>query len=181
MKNYFKLFLIKSKSSRIIFFMILFGALCSFSTYAQVKTITGTITDEIGTPLPGANVIETGTLNGTTADFDGKYTIQVEDGASLSCSYIGYKTVVMVVTNQTKVDFQLNPDLQQLDDVVVIGYGSVQKKDLTGSVAILKMDKLTEAPVANFDEALAGRVAGVQVSAGNGEPGSGLDIVIRGG
>ena len=161
--------------------MILFGALCSFSTYAQVKTITGTITDEIGTPLPGANVIETGTLNGTTADFDGKYTIQVEDGASLSCSYIGYKTVVMVVTNQTKVDFQLNPDLQQLDDVVVIGYGSVQKKDLTGSVAILKMDKLTEAPVANFDEALAGRVAGVQVSAGNGEPGSGLDIVIRGG
>ncbi|WP_081997663.1 SusC/RagA family TonB-linked outer membrane protein [Wocania ichthyoenteri] len=181
MKNHFKLFLTKPKGSRIILLMILCGALCSFSTYAQVKNITGTITDEIGVPLPGANVVETGTLNGATTDFDGKYSIQVNEGASLSFSYIGYKTVVVAITNQTKVDIKLNPDLQQLDDIVVIGYGSVQKKDVTGSVATVKMDKLTEAPVANFDEALAGRVAGVQVSAGGGEPGAGMDIVIRGG
>ncbi|MDO5980168.1 SusC/RagA family TonB-linked outer membrane protein [Flavivirga spongiicola] len=181
MKNHFKLFLTKPKSNKIMFLMILCVALCSFSTYAQVKTITGTITDEIGIPLPGANVIETGTLNGITTDFDGKYSIQINQKSSLTFSYVGYKTVVVTITDQENIDIKLNPDLQQLDDVVVIGYGSVQKKDVTGSVATVKMDKLTEAPVANFDQALAGRVAGVQVSAGGGEPGAGMDIVIRGG
>ena len=181
MKNHLKLFSTQPKSNKIVFLMVLFVALCSFSTNAQVKTISGTITDEVGLPLPGANVLETGTLNGVTTDFDGKYTIQIKTGSSLTFSYIGYKTIETAVANQTTMNISLNPDLQQLDDVVIIGYGSVQKKDLTGSVASVKMDKLTEAPVANFDEALAGRVAGVQVSSGNGEPGSGLNIVIRGG
>ncbi|MFD1616291.1 SusC/RagA family TonB-linked outer membrane protein [Gelatiniphilus marinus] len=181
MKNHFKLFLTKPKLSKMLPLATLFIALCSFSANAQVKTITGIVTDEIGMPLPGANVLETGTLNGATTDFDGKYTIQITSGASLTFSYVGYKTQVIVVTDQTKIDLVLKPDLQKLDDIVVIGYGSVQKKDLTGSVATVKMDKLTEAPVANFDEALAGRVAGVQVSAGGGEPGAGMDIVIRGG
>ncbi|WP_418603596.1 SusC/RagA family TonB-linked outer membrane protein [Hwangdonia sp.] len=181
MKNHLKLFLTKPKRSSLLLLMILCGVLCSFSTYAQVKTISGAITDEIGLPLPGVNVLETGTLNGVTTDFDGKYSIQVNTGGSLTFSYVGYKTQVVAITEKTKIDLSLKPDLQQLDDIVVIGYGSVQKKDLTGSVATVKMDKLTEAPVANFDEALAGRVAGVQVSAGGGEPGSGMDIVIRGG
>ena len=181
MKNHFKLFLTKPKRGKILLLSVLFTALSSFSAYAQEKTITGTITDEIGMPLPGANVLETGTLNGATTDFDGKYSIQVNSGGSLTFSYVGYKTQIVAITDQAKIDLSLKPDLQQLDDIVVIGYGSVQKKDLTGSVATVKMDKLTEAPVANFDEALAGRVAGVQVSAGGGEPGSGMDIVIRGG
>lgn len=165
----------------IIMVLVFFGALCSFTSYAQVKTITGVVTDEIGLPLPGVNVTETGTLNGGTTDFDGNYAIEVKQGATLSFSYIGYKTVTIIIDNQSKLDVKLNPDLQQLDDIVIIGYGSVKKKDLTGSVASVKMDKLTEAPVANFDEALAGRVAGVQVSSGDGEPGSGLNILIRGG
>ncbi|MFB9058252.1 SusC/RagA family TonB-linked outer membrane protein [Mariniflexile ostreae] len=181
MKNHFKLFSIKPKSNKIVFLMVLFVALCSFSTHAQVKTITGTITDEVGLPLPGANVLEKGTLNGTTTDFDGKFSIKVKSKAFLTFSYIGYKTIEKPIDNQSIMNVTLEPDLQQLDDVVIIGYGSVQKKDLTGSVASVKMDKLTEAPVANFDEALAGRVAGVQVSSGGGEPGSGMNIVIRGG
>ncbi|WOD42870.1 SusC/RagA family TonB-linked outer membrane protein [Hwangdonia lutea] len=181
MKNHLKLFLTNPKRSRMLLLMILCGVLCSFSTYAQVKTITGVVTDEIGLPLPGVNVLETGTLNGVTTDFDGKYSIQINSGSSITFSYVGYKTQVVSITDQNKIDLSLKPDLQQLDDIVVIGYGSVQKKDLTGSVATVKMDKLTEAPVANFDEALAGRVAGVQVSAGGGEPGAGMDIVIRGG
>lgn len=181
MKNYLRQFFAKPTRHRVMLLLILFGAFSSFSANAQAKTITGTITDEIGMPLPGANILETGTLNGTTTDFDGKYTIQVKQGGTLSYSYIGYKTVEIVITDQTTVDVKLDPDLQQLDDVVVIGYGSVQKKDLTGSVATVKMEKLTEAPVPNFDEALAGRVAGVQVSANSGEPGAGANIVIRGG
>ena len=181
MKNHLKLFSTQPKSNKIVFLMVLFVALCSFSTDAQVTTVKGIITDEVGLPLPGANILETGTLNGVTTDFDGQYSIQLKTGGSLTFSYIGYKTIIKVVSNETTMNISLNPDLQQLDDVIIIGYGSVQKKDLTGSVASVKMDKLTEAPVANFDEALAGRVAGVQVSSGNGEPGSGLNIVIRGG
>ena len=181
MKNHFKLFLAKPKNNKIVRSIILCVALCSFSTFAQVKTLTGTITDEIGLPLPGVNVVETGTLNGTTTDFDGKYSIKVNQGGTLTFSYLGYKPSVIVVGEETTINTSLIPDLQQLENVVVIGYGTVQKKDLTGSVATVKMDKLTEAPVANFDQALAGRVAGVQVSAGNGEPGSTLDITIRGG
>ncbi len=161
--------------------MVVFGVLCSYTTNAQIKTISGVVLDEIGLALPGANVTEAGTVNGTTTDFDGNYSIQVKEGASLSFSYLGYKAKVVTIGNQSILDVSLDPDLQQLDDVVVIGYGSVKKKDLTGSVATVKMDKLTEAPVANFDEALAGRVAGVQVGAGGGEPGNGLNILIRGG
>lgn len=181
MKNHFKLISTKPYSKTFVFLLVMFVTLCSFTTHAQVKTITGTITDEVGLPLPGVNILETGTMNGVISDFDGNYSIQTQQGASLTFSYIGYKTAVEKVGNQTTISLSLNPDLQQLDDVVIIGYGTVQKKDLTGSVALVKMDKLTEAPVANFDEALAGRVAGVQVSSGGGEPGAGMDIVIRGG
>jgi TonB-linked SusC/RagA family outer membrane protein len=181
MKNYFKEILTKPTRSGILVLMVLFGALCSFSGYAQAKTITGVVTDEVGLPLPGVNVVETGTLNGASTDFDGKYAIQVKQGGSLTFSYIGYKATEIVITNQSTVDVKLDPDLQQLDDVVVIGYGTVAKKDLTGSVSSVKMNKLTEAPVINFDQALAGRVSGVQVSTNSGEPGAAATIVIRGG
>ncbi|MDD7887836.1 TonB-dependent receptor [Flavivirga sp. 57AJ16] len=181
MKNHFKKKLTKPMRPIIIVIMFFFGALFSFAGYAQVNTVTGVVTDEVGLPLPGVNVTETGTLNGVTTDFDGAYAMSIEQGASLSFSYIGYKTVTIVITDQSKLDINLKPDLQKLDDIVIIGYGAVKKKDLTGSVATVKMDRLTEAPVANFDEALAGRVAGVQVSSGDGEPGNGLNIIIRGG
>lgn len=178
MKNHF---LTKPKGIKIVLMMILFGVFCSFSTYSQVKTVTGTITDEVGFPLPGANILETGTQNGATTDFDGNYSIQVTPSSTLTFSYLGYKNAIIEVKEQTLISISLKPDLQQLDAVVVVGYGTVRKKDITGSVASVKMDKLVEAPVANFDQALAGRVTGVQVSTGSGEPGQSSQIVIRGG
>lgn len=166
---------------KVVFFIFLFSTLFSMSVLAQVKTVSGTVLDEIGMPLPGANILETGTTNGTTTDFDGNYTIKAGSNATLTFTYVGYKTQVVAVGSKNKIDVTMEPDMQQLEETVIIGYGSVQKKDLTGSVATVNMGQLTEAPVANFDEALAGRVAGVQVSATGGEPGSGMDIVIRGG
>ncbi len=181
MKKHFKLLLTQPKNKKLIVFMLLCMALSSVRTYAQVKTVTGVITDEVGLPLPGANVLEKGTQNGATTDFDGRYSIKAMPNSKLVISYIGYKTIEVAVGGQTTINASLAPDMQQLDDVVVVGYGTVRKKDLTGSVASVKMEKLIEAPVANFDQALAGRVAGVQVNSTSGEPGSGMEITIRGG
>ena len=153
----------------------------TLNTQAQTKIITGIVKDEIGSPLPGVSVSETGTLNGVSTDFDGKYSINTKVGSTLTFGYLGYKSIVKTVGKENIINVTLNPDIENLDEIVVIGYGSVQKKDLTGSVAIVNMEKLTEAPVVSFDKALAGRVAGVQVSGGSGEPGTGGNIVIRGG
>lgn len=181
MKYHISLFLKKSKIEKNILLFLFFILVGSFNAQAQIKTVSGVVTDEIGSPLPGVSVVETGTLNGNSTDFDGKYSIKVKEGSSLTFAYLGYKSVVKIVGKENTINVSLKPDVENLDEIVVIGYGSVQKKDLTGSVATVKMDKITEAPVANFDQALAGRVAGVQVSGGSGEPGSGMNIVIRGG
>lgn len=176
MLNFRNVFVLKSTFS-----LFLLCTFYSFSLTAQVKTISGTVTDELDLPLPGVNISETGTLNGVTTDFDGNYTIKVKEGGSLTFSFVGYKTKEIQISEQEVLDVGLKPDLQQLENVVVVGYGTVQKKDVTGSVANVDMEKLTEAPVVNFDKALAGRVAGVQVNASNGEPGSEMNITIRGG
>lgn len=180
MKIQMKVFLTKLKIYRVPLLVVLCICLGNNTTYAQIKTISGTITDEIDAPLPGATIVEKGTKNGVTSDFDGNYSIQATEGATLVISFIGYKTLEIIVSGQTTLDLQLEPDFNQLEEAVVIGYGSVQKKDLTGSVASVKMDQLTDAPVANFQQALGGRVTGVQVSSGTGEPGEGLSITIRG-
>ncbi len=182
MKNQSKMQMTKpSIGGSVVFLLLLCSTLFSTSAFAQVQPIKGTVLDEIGMPLPGANILETGTKNGVTTDFDGKYSLQVKKGATLTVTYIGYKAQVFTVGNQSTLNINMEPDLQQLDDIVIIGYGSVQRKDLTGSVATVNMDKLTEAPVVNFDQALAGRVSGVQVSTDSGEPGASANIVIRGG
>lgn len=178
MKNHIKT---KSKRNKIILFLFLLVTLSITNTYGQIKTVSGVVSDEVNTPLPGVSVMETGTLNGTTTDFDGKYSINVKKGSSLTFRYLGYKETVKIVGKENTINVSMKPDIESLDEIVVIGFGTVQKKDLTGSVATVKMDKITEAPVVSFDKALAGRVAGVQVSGGTGEPGSGGDIVIRGG
>lgn len=181
MKNHIKLFINKTRINKMFLCLFVFSVLGVLSTHGQIKTVSGIVTDEINTPLPGVSVYETGTVNGVTTDFDGKYSLQVKVGTSITFGYLGYKQLVKIVGKGNVLNVSLLPDVQSLEEIVVIGYGSVQKKDLTGSVASVKIEKLNEAPVASFDQALAGRVAGVQVSSGSGEPGSGLDIVIRGG
>ena len=166
MKHHINSFFKKTKIDKSLFLFLFFVLMSTLNTQAQTKIITGIVKDEIGSPLPGVSVSETGTLNGVSTDFDGKYSINTKVGSTLTFGYLGYKSIVKTVGKENIINVTLNPDIENLDEIVVIGYGSVQKKDLTGSVAIVNMEKLTEAPVVSFDKALAGRVAGVQVSGG---------------
>ena len=145
------------------------------------QTITGTISDESGTPLPGANILEKGTTNGTQADFDGNFSIEVADNnAILVVSYIGFTTKEVSINDQSNIAVILNEDAAGLDEVVVVGYGSMKKSDLTGSVASIKGDKLLETPIISVDQGLQGKIAGVQITQGSGQPGSAPRIRIRG-
>ncbi|MEM1134505.1 MAG: TonB-dependent receptor [Bacteroidota bacterium] len=130
--------------------------------------------------LPGVSILVKGTSIGTTTDFEGKYSLSVTSGAILQYSYIGYQTTEIEVGNQNVIDISLIADLEQLEEVVVVGYGTQQRKDLTGSISSVKGEEIKNMPSRNLAEALQGRVAGVQVTQSGGRPGNGADIVIRG-
>lgn len=142
-------------------------------------TVTGTVTDSDGTPLPGASVVEQGTTNGTQTDFDGNYTIDVASGATLMISYIGYSTQLISVDGRSTINVTMADDASQLDEVVVTGYGTQTRGQITGSVVSVDMDEALKAPTVNAAEALAGRVSGVTVIT-NGNPGATPKINIRG-
>ena len=164
--------------------LLLFGLLLFFTANinAQNKTITGTVTDgDLGGPLPGVTILVKGTAQGTSSDFDGNYTIDVAANATLVFSYIGYKTQEINVAGKTTINAVLETDTAALDEVVVIGYGSVKKSDLTGSVVSIGGDDLKEQPISNVAEALTGRLAGVQVVSAEGSPDAEINIRIRGG
>ncbi len=142
-------------------------------------TISGTVTDDTGAPLPGANVLERGTSNGTQTDFDGNFTITAASDAVLVFSYIGFATQEINVDGQSTINVQMAEDFSQLSEVVVLGYASQTRGDLTGSVASVDIAEATKAPIVNAAEALEGRVTGVTVvNAGN--PGAAPKINIRG-
>ncbi|MEM6643302.1 MAG: TonB-dependent receptor [Bacteroidota bacterium] len=145
--------------------------------------ITGKVKDEDSDEgIPGVTVLVDGTNNGTITDVDGNFTlVDVADNATLNVSYIGFKTQRISVNGQTSFDITLEVDISDLEEVVVVGYGSQLKRDLTGSVGSVKAEDLVVAPTPNFDQALAGRIAGVSVTASDGTPGSNANIVIRGG
>ncbi|MGS2761560.1 SusC/RagA family TonB-linked outer membrane protein [Sinomicrobium sp. M5D2P9] len=144
------------------------------------QTITGIITDENGVPLAGATIIEKGTTNGATTDFDGNFSIDVEDDAFLQVSYLGYKTQEISVNGRSVINIQLIPDAAQLDDVVVVGYGTQKKTDITGSIGSVKQEDFNKGIVTNPGQLLQGKVAGVNVSTVSGEPGASQDVIIRG-
>ncbi|MEO9893469.1 TonB-dependent receptor [Aurantibacter sp.] len=151
------------------------------TTKVQSFVITGLVTDENGTPLPGANIVEKGTVNGVTADFDGNFNLDLTDGnAVLVISYLGFATQEVPVNQQTNVSVRLKEDAAGLEEVVVVGYGSVKKSDLTGSVASIASEDLVAFPVVDAAQALQGRAAGVLVQSTNGAPGSDYSIQIRG-
>ena len=143
------------------------------------STVTGTIIDDAGVPLPGASVVEKGTTNGTQTDFDGNYTIEVSDDATLIISYIGYSSREVAVSGQSTINVTLSEDASQLDEVVVTGYGTQTRGQITGSVVSVDMDEALKAPTVNAAEALNGRVSGVTVIT-NGNPGATPKINIRG-
>lgn len=144
------------------------------------QTVSGTITDEDGIPLPGATVMEKGTANGTTTDFDGNYTIEVDGDAVLVASYIGYISQEVNVNGRSTITIQLNSDVTQLEDVVVVGYGVQKKSDVTGSIASIKSENFNQGVVANPGQLLQGKLAGVNVTNVSGEPGASQNIIIRG-
>jgi TonB-linked SusC/RagA family outer membrane protein len=144
-------------------------------------TISGKVRDVKGQPLPGVNVTVRGTSLGTTTNNEGNYNLsKVDENATLEFSYIGYRTQQAVVNKRSVINITLIENPSVLDEVIVTGYTTTARKDLTGAVGTVNITDLQKAPVASFEEALAGRVAGVQVSSQSGRPGSAIDIVIRG-
>ncbi len=151
----------------------------SAASWSQT-TVSGVVLDETDMTLIGVNVMEKGTTNGTITDFDGNFSLSVKNKeAVLVFSYIGYQTVEMQAST-SPMKIIMKEDSKALDEVVVIGYQDVRQKDLTGSVSKANVEDILKAPVASFDQALAGRIAGVNVSSGEGMPGGTMNIVIRG-
>ncbi|MFY0714937.1 TonB-dependent receptor [Seonamhaeicola sp. NFXS20] len=147
----------------------------------QTYRISGEVKDEAGLPLPGTNVIEKGTNNGVTTDFDGKFSINVaNENAILSISYIGYEPVELPVKGKHNVSIILKENLALLDEVVVIGYGEVRRQDLTGAVSSVKAEENVSRQYNSVDMMLQGRAAGVQVSSNAGNPGQSINVNIRG-
>ncbi|MBO0353354.1 TonB-dependent receptor [Muricauda ruestringensis] len=142
-------------------------------------TITGTVVDNFGTPLPGTNVIVKGTTNGTQTDFDGNYSITAASDATLIFSYVGFKTIEIPVNGNSTMDVTMQEDAAALDEVVVTGYGTQTRGELTGSVGTVDVAEATKTPVVNAAEALQGRVSGVTIT-NNGQPGSAPVVRIRG-
>jgi len=155
--------------------------------YAQSGSLQGKIVDENGQPLIGANVVVKGTTNGTITNIDGIYLIQkVPVGSqTILCSFIGFanieQTVVIQDGKTSTLDFTLIEDITSLDELVVIGYGTVKKSDATGSVVAIKSEDFNQGALATPDQLITGKVAGVQITSGGGAPGSGQTIRIRGG
>jgi TonB-linked SusC/RagA family outer membrane protein len=145
-----------------------------------VKTITGTVTDERGDPLIGANVMEKGTSNGMITDMDGYFTLVVKSDAVIQISYIGYIAQEERIGDRDRITVSLKEDTQNLHEVVVVGYGTMRKSDLTGASASVKSDVLLQRTVTSVNQALSGKAAGVNIAANSGRPGGRTTVRIRG-
>ncbi|WP_195407340.1 SusC/RagA family TonB-linked outer membrane protein [Bacteroides congonensis] len=159
--------------------VLLVGLFLSIGAFAQQIAVKGHVKDTTGEPVIGANVLVKGTTNGTITDFDGNFMLNVPKDAILSVSFVGYKTAE--VKAAPTVMITLEDDSQVLDAIVVIGYGSVKKNDMTGSVTAIKPDKLNKGLITNAQDMMTGKIAGVSVVSKGGAPGAGATIRIRGG
>ncbi|MFS4417405.1 SusC/RagA family TonB-linked outer membrane protein [Maribacter sp. 2307ULW6-5] len=165
----------KNAKGKYLFMLFVLGSLCS---WAQ-QTVSGTVSDSEG-PLAGASVVVKGTTKGVSTDFDGNFSIQANPEDTLIISYIGFTAQEIVVGDQTQINVVLESG-NKLDEVVVIGYGTQRKSDLTGSVASVSSEDITQVPASRVDQVLQGRAAGVQVTQASGAPGAGTTIRVRGG
>ena len=157
---------------------ILFLLFLSLGAFAQ-QSVSGLITDSSGTPLPGVNVIIQGTNIGVSSDFDGNYQINVDNGQILVFSYIGYDSVELTV-NGANQDVKMTESDSELDEVVVIGYGTVRKKDLTGAVDLVTEKNFAKGSVVSPQQLIRGKVAGVSIVSNSGAPGDDSNVLIRG-
>ncbi|GAA4964157.1 TonB-dependent receptor [Algibacter aquimarinus] len=164
------------KKLKLLLIAFFIGAL---SIFAQ-DNVSGVVTDEQNVPIPGVNVLVKNTSTGTATDFDGNYQIKANNGDVIVFSYLGFQTFEVTYAGQSPLDVQLSEDTAKLDEVVVIGYGSVKRKDLTGAVASIGSDEVVEQRKTDVAQALQGRLAGVDVRTLNNKPGAPLSINIRG-
>jgi TonB-linked SusC/RagA family outer membrane protein len=147
----------------------------------EQRVVTGLITDNFGSPLPGATIIEVGTNNGTTSDFDGNFSIALEnDDASLQISFIGFVSQTVNIGDSNIINVQLSPDESSLDEIIVTGYGTTRKGDITSSISVLDLDGVGEKAITDVGQILQGRSAGVRVVQGSGKPGASPTVFIRG-
>jgi len=167
----------KTKFNVILTLLLAFVVQVSF---AQEKTISGTVTDESGLTLPGVNIQVKGTATGTQTDFDGKYSIKANTGDVLIFTYLGLKTQDIKVATSNTINVTMTEDASVLDEVVVVGYGVQKKKEVTGSIASISGGDLAGLVTPSFESQIAGRAAGVQVTTNNGIIGEAPRIRIRG-
>ena len=147
---------------------------------AQDTQVSGTILDETGMPLPGVSILLKGTTRGTTTDLDGKYSIAAPADGVLVFSFIGYNNIEETVGSRSKIDLTLTPDVSNLDEVVVVGYGTQKKSQLTGAISSVGNKEIQELPITDARQALQGRAAGVDVVQPGSKPGSAPQVRIRG-
>lgn len=147
---------------------------------AQDTQVSGTVVDETGTPLPGVTILLKGTTRGTTTDLDGKYSISAPANGVLVFSFIGYNNVEETVGSRSKIDLALTPDVSNLDEVIVVGYGTQKKSQLTGAISSVGNKEIQELPITDARQALQGRAAGVDVVQPGSKPGSAPQVRIRG-
>jgi TonB-linked SusC/RagA family outer membrane protein len=160
--------------------LTIFLVMMSMVVFSQEKTITGKLTNEAGTALLGATISIKGQRKGTISDFDGNYSLKTKVGDVLVFASLGSDTKRITVGSTNVIDVVLKKSESQLDEVVVVGYGTVKKSDLTGSVSSIKAEDIVKSGSVGLEQAIAGRAAGVVVTSGSGEPGAGASIRIRG-
>ncbi|MFD0990158.1 SusC/RagA family TonB-linked outer membrane protein [Mariniflexile jejuense] len=164
------------------YYFLLLGILFYLPNYAQnVSSVKGTVTDETGVPLPGVSIIIKNTTKGTATDFDGNFSINANSKDILVFSFLGFKTQEISVSGKSTINISLVTDSSQLDEVVVIGYGSTTRRDVTGAISSVTGEKLAAVPVPDAAQALQGKLPGVNVTTQDGRPGANISIRVRGG
>ena len=164
-----------------MFFSALLAVLSIGIAHAQGKSVSGTVLDGTGMSVIGASVMVKGTGNGTITDMDGKFVLSnVPEDATLEISFVGYKSQHLSVKGKTTFNVTLEEDTEMLDEVVVVGYGTVKKANVVGSIAKVNAEAIEDRPVTRVEQALQGQMAGVSVRSTSGAPGSDITINVRG-
>lgn len=164
---------------KLLFTLSVTLSLC-LASFAQQVQVTGTVKDNAGNPVAGATILVEGTTNGTTSNADGSYSISAASDATLLVSFIGYQSQKLAIAGKTRIDIVLKEDSQAIDDVIVVAFGTAKKEAFTGSAAVIKSDDIVKSQQSNVAQALAGKVAGVQLTNTSGQPGTSPEIRIRG-
>lgn len=160
--------------------MILFN-LVWVNAFAQSRQVSGTVTDTEGAELPGVNVFIKGTTSGTITDVNGEYSINLsQENPVLVFSYVGYVQEEVEVGSRSTINVALTPDITQLSEIVVVGYGTMERENVTGAISTVDVEEINKVPVPNIVETLRGQVAGLRVQRSSGQPGSGVSFTIRG-